>query len=160
MKTLSVLGDNLVADDGVSIWSNSIVDYGGAIGNRVKIHSNCYIAQFTEIEDEVFLAPGVVAANDLYPQRADSARLMSGPTLRIGAQIGANSTLLPYVTVGVRALAGAGSVVTRYIPDGMVAYGCPAVPVRAVDALEPISASMEPVEGAARRFRRRTRGDA
>src|SRR5262245_43480189 len=51
----------------VSIWSNTVVDYGCRIGNRVKIHSNCYIAQFTEIEDDAFLAPGVTIANDLYP---------------------------------------------------------------------------------------------
>jgi acetyltransferase-like isoleucine patch superfamily enzyme len=153
-----IIREDSTIGDGVSIWSNSIVDYGCVIGDRVKIHSNCYIAQFTEIEDEVFLAPGVVVANDLYPGRADSATFMSGPRLKFRAQIGANSTLLPYVTVGVQALVGAGSVVTRDIPDGMVAYGCPAVPVRAVDELGPISSRIEPVEEAARRFRRRTRG--
>ena len=44
--------------DDVSIWSNTVIDYGCRIGDRVKIHSNCYVAQFTEIEDDAFLAPG------------------------------------------------------------------------------------------------------
>ena len=150
-----IVREDSTIGDGVSIWSNSVVDYGCVIGSRVKIHSNCYIAQFTEIEDDVFIAPGVVVANDLYPGRADSASLMSGPTIRSGAQVGANSTLLPYVTVGAGALVGAGSVVTRDIPDSMVAYGCPAVPMRTVNSLGPVSAAIEPVAGAARRFRRR-----
>ena len=49
--------------DNFSIWSNSVIDYGCKIGNNVKIHCNCYIAQFTTIEDDVFMAPGVTIAN-------------------------------------------------------------------------------------------------
>jgi acetyltransferase-like isoleucine patch superfamily enzyme len=128
-----------VIGDKVSIWSNSVVDYGCVVGNRVKIHSGCYIAQFTEIEDSVFLAPGVVVANDLYPGRDDSAEAMAGPVIKAGAQIGANVTILPFVTIDAGALVGAGSIVTKDVPAGMVAYGCPAIPVRAVADLEPIA---------------------
>ena len=63
--------DCLIGDD-VAIWSNTVVDYGCRIGDRVKIHSNCYVAQFTELEDDVFLAPGVTIANDLFPGNDDS----------------------------------------------------------------------------------------
>jgi acetyltransferase-like isoleucine patch superfamily enzyme len=118
--------------DDVSIWSNSVVDYGCVIGHRVKIHCNCYVAQYTELEDDVFLAPGVTVANDLYPGHDASAEAMAGPLIRKGAQIGVNVTLLPYVTVGRGAIVGAGSVVTRDVPDGMVAYGNPAVAVRSI----------------------------
>jgi acetyltransferase-like isoleucine patch superfamily enzyme len=114
-----------VGDD-VSIWSNSVVDYGCRLGNDVKIHSNCYIAQYTEILDGAFCAPGVTVANDLYPGQAASARLMSGPRIGAGAQIGVNVTLLPYVRVGDGCLVGAGSVVTHDLPPGTVAYGNPA----------------------------------
>ena len=126
--------DSIIGDD-VSIWSNTVVDYCCVIGNRVKIHANCYIAQYTEIGDDVFLAPGVTCANDLYPGMAESASLLLGPRLQAGAQIGVNVTLLPFVTVGRGAVVGAGSVVTRDIPAGSVAYGCPAVPVGDVESL-------------------------
>ncbi|MCG2768451.1 MAG: N-acetyltransferase, partial [Anaerolineae bacterium] len=110
----------------VSIWANSVVDYGCRIGDRVKIHSNVYVAQFTVIEDDVFMAPGVIVANDIHPGCAHSAECMRGPTLCRGARVGANVTILPYVTIGEYALIGAGSVVTGDIPAKAVAYGNPA----------------------------------
>jgi acetyltransferase-like isoleucine patch superfamily enzyme len=121
----------LIGDD-VSIWSNSVVDYGCRIGDRVKIHCNCYVAQFTELENDVFLAPGVTIANDLYPGDQRSAELMAGPRVGAGAQIGVNVTILPFVRIGAGALIGAGSVVTRDIPPAVVAFGSPAVPRREV----------------------------
>jgi acetyltransferase-like isoleucine patch superfamily enzyme len=127
----------LIGED-VSIWSNSVVDYGCRIGDRVKIHCNCYVAQFTELEDDVFLAPGVTIANDLYPGDQRSAELMGGPRIGAGAQIGVNVTILPFVRIGAGALIGAGSVVTRDIPPAVVAFGNPAVPRREVAELPAI----------------------
>ena len=98
------------------------------IGDRVKIHCNCYVAQFTRIEDDAFLAPGVTIANDLFPGNAESARAMCGPWISAGAQIGANATLLPFVSIGTGAVIGAGSVVTSDVPDGAIAFGSPARP--------------------------------
>jgi acetyltransferase-like isoleucine patch superfamily enzyme len=135
-----VIREESVIGDDVSIWSHSVVDYGCVIGDRVKIHCNCYVAQFTEIEQDAFLAPGVTIANDLYPGRPGSAAPMQGPRILTGAQIGANATILPYVTIGEGAMIGAGAVVTKDVPDGMLAYGCPAVPVRRVDELGDIEA--------------------
>lgn len=117
--------DNELGDD-VSIWSGSVLDYGCRVGQRVKIHANCYVAQFTTIRDDAFLAPGVIVANDLYPGDPDSAAAMRGPVIDVGAQIGAGVRLLPYVTIGAGALIGAGSVVSRDIPPGALAYGVPA----------------------------------
>jgi acetyltransferase-like isoleucine patch superfamily enzyme len=119
--------------DQVSVWSNTVIDYGCVIGSRVKIHCNCYVAQFTELEDDVFLAPGVTIANDLFPGQAGSASVMAGPLIRARAQIGINVTILPYVTIGEAAIIGSGSVVTRDVPPGMVAYGNPARPTRRVE---------------------------
>ncbi len=121
--------------DHVSIWNNSTVDYGCRVGSRVKIHCNCYVAQFTVLEDDVFLAPGVTIANDIHPGCAFSAECMKGPTLRRGVRVGVNVTILPYVVIGEGSLIGSGSVVTRDIPPFSVAYGNPARVVRRVEEL-------------------------
>ena len=108
------------------IWNNSVIDYGCRIGNNVKVHSNVYVAQYTVLEDNVFLAPGVTIANDPHPGCRFSKRCMRGPTIKKGARIGVNSTILPFVVIGENCLVGAGSVVTRDIPAGTLAYGNPA----------------------------------
>ncbi len=125
---------NTIGDD-VSIWSNSVIDYGCQIGHQVKIHTNVYIAQWSTLEDEVFVAPGVSFANDLHPGCPMSTPCMRGPTLKKGAQIGVNVTLLPYVVIGEHAVIGAGSVVTHDIPARSVAYGNPACVVGTIDQL-------------------------
>jgi len=112
--------------DRFSIWNNSVIDYGCRIGSGVKIHCNIYIAQFTVIEDDCFLAPGVTIANDYHPGCPDSRDCMRGPTLKKGCHIGVNVTILPYVTIGEGSLVGSGSVVTKDLPPGVVAYGNPA----------------------------------
>ena len=130
-----VVREDTKIGDQVSVWSNTVIDYGCVIGSRVKIHCNCYIAQYTELEDDAFFAPGVTIANDLFPGRARSANAMAGPLIGAAAQIGVNVTILPYVTIGAGAIIGAGSVVTKDIPPGTIAYGNPAVPTRRVDEL-------------------------
>jgi len=114
--------------DHFSVWNKTTIDYGSVIGNHVKIHANCYIAQFTTIEDEVFMAPGVTIANDPHPGCAFSKACMRGPTIKRGAQIGVNVTILPMVTIGEGAVIGSGSVVSRDIPPYTVVYGNPARP--------------------------------
>lgn len=127
-----VIREQNVIGDGFSIWSGSVVDYGCQIGNQVRVHSNVYIAQHTTIEDDVFLAPGVTIANDPHPI---CTLCMRGPTIKRGARIGVNATLLPLITIGEGALVGAGSVVTRDVPPGAVVVGNPARIVKQVDEL-------------------------
>lgn len=127
-----VLREESVLGDDVSIWSNSVVDYGCRIGNGVKIHTGCYVAQFSEIEDGAFLAPGVCFANDVYPGSDASAAAMRGPHIGAGAQLGVNVTVLPYVRIGAGAVIGAGSVVVHDVEPGVVAVGSPARAVRQV----------------------------
>lgn len=112
--------------DKFSIWNNSVIDYGCKIGSNVKVHCNCYIAQFTTMEDDVFLAPGVTIANDIHPGCPDSRPCMKGPTLKQGVQVGVNVTIVPYVVIGERSLIGSGAVVTRDVPPETVVYGNPA----------------------------------
>jgi acetyltransferase-like isoleucine patch superfamily enzyme len=105
------------------IWNNSTIDYGCVIGNNVRIHTGVYVAQFTTVEDDVFMAPGVMIANDRHPICMDC---LQGPTIKRGARIGINVTLLPGVVIGEGALVGAAAVVTRDVPPGVVVAGNPA----------------------------------
>jgi len=118
--------------DHLSIWNQSTIDYGCVIGNNVRIHTGVYVAQFTTIEDDVFLAPGVMIANDRHPICRDC---LQGPTIKRGARVGINSTLLPGVVIGEGALVGAGSVVTKDVPPGMVVAGNPARVMGDVESL-------------------------
>jgi acetyltransferase-like isoleucine patch superfamily enzyme len=139
--------------DDVSVWTGSVVDYGCQLGSSVKIHCNCYIAQFTAIGDGAFLAPGVTIANDLYPGSAASQEVMSGPWIGPGAHIGVNVTILPFVRIGAGALVGAGATVTRDLPERCVAYGNPAVPRGSVDELVGIESRVEADGESAARYR-------
>ena len=108
-----------------SVWNNTTIDYDCKIGNNVKIHCNCYIAQFTTIEDDVFMAPGVTIANDMHPGCSHSKDCMKGPTIKRGTQIGCNVTIVPFVTIGENCLIGSGTVITKDIPPNSVVYGNP-----------------------------------
>lgn len=117
-----VIREENTLGDWVEIWTNTVIDYGCVIGSNVKIHANGYIPQYTRIEDDVFIAPGACFANDKYPL----SRNLEGPWIKKGARIGVNVTLLPGIVVGEKAVIGAGSVVTRDVPAGMVVAGSPA----------------------------------
>jgi len=117
--------------DSVSIWSHSVIDYGCSIGNNVRIHANAYLAQYTVIEDDVFIAPGTIFANDKYPV----SHHLEGPRVKRGAKIGVNATILPGIVIGQEALVGAGSVVTRDVPDRAVVAGNPARVVGTIDEI-------------------------
>jgi acetyltransferase-like isoleucine patch superfamily enzyme len=110
------------------------IQKGATIGQRVKVSSHTFICEGVTIEDEVFVGHGVVFLNDKYP-RATSANgelqteadWVCIPTLvKRGASIGSNATIMCGVTIGERAMVGAGSVVTRDVPDGAVVAGVPA----------------------------------
>ncbi|MBU1613676.1 N-acetyltransferase [bacterium] len=118
-----VIREENIIGDNFNIWNNSTVDYGCQIGNNVKIHNNVYLAQFTILEDDVFLAPGVITGNDPHPI---CTKCMKGPTIRKGARIGINATLFPRIVIGEHCLIGAGAVVTRDVPPQSVVYGNPA----------------------------------
>ena len=80
-----VIREENVIGDSFCIWNNSTVDYGCKIGNGVRIHNNVYVAQYTVVEEDVFLAPGVIIANDPHPI---CTKCMRGPTIKRGARVG------------------------------------------------------------------------
>ena len=122
----SIVREESSIGDNFCLWDNSIIDYGCQIGNDVKVHCNVYVAQFTRTEDEVFIGPGVIIANDLHPKCRFSKKCMKGPYIKKGAVIGVNATINPFVVIGEGSIIGAGSVVTKDIPDRKIAYGNPA----------------------------------
>ena len=131
----SIREDNVLGDD-VSIGTNTVLEFGNRIGNRVRIHSGCFLEMVT-IEDDVFVGPNVVFTDDPHPMGcAHYTECRGGATVRRLARIGANSTILPGVVIGENSLVGAGSVVVHDVPDGMVVVGNPARVVKRVDQLE------------------------
>jgi len=111
--------------DNFNLWNCSTIDYGCKIGNNIKIHCNCYIAQFTVIEDNAFMAPGVTIANDLHPGCQFSQPCMKGPHIEEGVEIGVNVTILPFVRIGAHSVIGSGAVINKDVPPGSVVVGNP-----------------------------------
>jgi acetyltransferase-like isoleucine patch superfamily enzyme len=116
---------NEIGDD-VSIGSHTVVEHHVRIGDGARIHSNAFIPEFTTIEPGAWIGPCVVVTNAAYPQSPRAKDELRGPTIKRGAKIGANATLLPGVVIGRDALVGAGAVVVHDVPDGAVVVGNPA----------------------------------
>jgi acetyltransferase-like isoleucine patch superfamily enzyme len=111
--------------DNVCIWSHTTIDPRASIGDRVRIHNHCYVCQDAEIENDVFLGPGVRLLNDKYPPRFDPD-VWEPPVIRKGAIIGGGAVICPSVVIGERAIIAAGAVVVRNVPSGQVWGGVPA----------------------------------
>ncbi len=120
--------------DRVLVGTNTIIEGRTVIGNDVSIQSSVYIPLDTIIEDRVFIGPCAVLTNDKYPIR--KKRPLKGPTIRKGASIGANSTILPGIEIGEGAMVAAGAVVTKDVPGWKMAIGVPAKIVDLPDDLK------------------------
>ena len=111
------------------------VDADVKIGAGVKIQNNASIFHGVTLEDGVFIGPHVCFTNDLHPRAVNPDMSFKEPTdwmvmptrVCLGAAIGANSTIRCGVTIGKWAMVGAGSVVTKDVPDYGLVFGAPAM---------------------------------
>lgn len=114
------------------------IQKGAVIGKNCKIQSHTFICEGVTIEDDVFVGHNVTFINDKFPRAVTGDGGMQTeadwkcvPTLvKMGASIGSSATILCGVTIGEKAVIGAGSVVTKDVPAGAVVAGNPAKPVR------------------------------
>jgi UDP-2-acetamido-3-amino-2,3-dideoxy-glucuronate N-acetyltransferase len=119
---------------GCIIGKNVYVDFDVVIGDRVKVQNNVSLFHGVTVEDGVFVGPHVCFTNDRVPRavnvdgsaKADDDWEVSPILVRRGAALGANSTILPGVTIGPWAMIGAGSVVTRDVAAYELVAGNPA----------------------------------
>jgi acetyltransferase-like isoleucine patch superfamily enzyme len=131
----ALVRENCSIGDDVSIGSHSVIERDVKIGNGVRIHSGVFIPEYSELEDHAWIGPSVVFTNAQYPLSANAKKNLRGPIIKRFAKVGANSTLLPGVVIGERALVGAGSVVTKDVPAGAVVAGNPAKVINTVEKL-------------------------
>jgi UDP-2-acetamido-3-amino-2,3-dideoxy-glucuronate N-acetyltransferase len=108
-----------------NICANVLIENDVIVGDNVTIKSGVQLWDGVRIEDGVFIGPNATFTNDLFP-RSKTAYEQLNTVIKAGATIGANATLLPGITVGEKAMVGAGAVVTKNVPAGAVVVGNPA----------------------------------
>ena len=116
-----------------NICAQTLIEDDVVLGDRVTVKSGVQLWDGSRIEDDVFIGPNATFTNDTYPRSKQHNVEFSGITVKRGASIGANATLLPGVTIGEGAMVGAGSVVTRDVPAKAVVVGNPAEVIRYID---------------------------
>jgi len=144
----NIIGDNFETGNGVNIRENnkigsnvkvgthSVIEHDIEIHDGVNIHSNVFICEYTLIESDCFIGPSASFLNALHPLGKKVKEYLKGPHLKKMSKVGANSTLLPGVIIGEMSLIGAGSVVTKNIPDYKVAFGNPAKVIKSIKKLK------------------------
>jgi len=121
-----LIRENNEIGDNVSIGSHSVVEHNVKIGNNVRIHSSSFIPEFSILEDDSWIGPLVIFTNTMHPACPMAKKCRKGPIVKKKAKICAGSILMPDITIGENSLVGAGSVVTKDVPRGVVVIGQPA----------------------------------
>ena len=130
------IGEGTVLHDHVNLYKCRIgrrckidsfvyIEEGVVVGDNCKIRPFVFIPTGVTIEDDVFVGPNVTFTNDRYPKVQGEWKPLE-TKVKQGAAIGANSVVLPGVTVGKNALIGAGSVISKDVPENAIVVGNPA----------------------------------
>ena len=129
----SVIFENARIGENCNICAHSLIENDVVIGNNVTIKSGVFLWDGTRVEDDVFIGPNATFTNDVMPRSKIYPDVFSRITLKKGASIGANATILPGITIGCKAMVGAGAVVTKDVPDYAVVAGNPATIKRYIE---------------------------
>lgn len=120
-----VLPDARIGRD-CNICSHCLIENDVILGDRVTVKSGVQLWDGLRVGDDVFIGPNVTFTNDNFPRSKQYLRQYPTTTILTGASIGGGSVILPGITIGINAMVGAGSVVTRSVPDGSIVVGNPA----------------------------------
>lgn len=128
----SVIFEGAKIGSNCNICSHTLIESDVVVGDNVTVKSGVFLWDGARIENNVFIGPNATFTNDNMPRSKIYPAIFSGITVKEGASIGANATILPGVTIGRLAMVGAGSVVTKDVPERAVVVGNPAKIIRYV----------------------------
>lgn len=106
-----------------NICAHCFIENDVVIGDNVTIKNGVYLWDGITIKDNVFIGPNVTFTNDKHPRSKHYPDEFLSTTVEAGASIGAGAVILPGITIGEKAVVGAGAVVTRDVPEGATIYG-------------------------------------
>ena len=119
----AVVHDFVVLCDGVNVGSRAEISNGCIIGRNSRISSGVFLPPSSIIGSDVFIGPNTTFTDDKHPKANNRDYKAEPPVVDDGAAIGAGCVILPGVKIGKNAVVGAGSVVTKDVPDGATVYG-------------------------------------
>lgn len=122
----SVILEMASIGDNCNINCHTFIENDVVIGNNVTIKSGVFLWDGISVEDNVFIGPNVTFTNDKYPKSKIYPQTFQNIVVKQGASIGANCTILGGVVIGKNSLIGAGSLVTKSVPDNELWIGSPA----------------------------------
>ncbi|TAL17892.1 isomerase [bacterium] len=125
-----------VVGAGCNICDHTFIENDVRVGDRVTVKSGVFIWDGVRIGDDVFIGPNVTFTNEKYPGRQNRPEKYVETVVEAQASVGANATILPGLTIGRKAMVGAGAVVTRNVPPYAIVVGSPACIVGWVDKEE------------------------
>lgn len=129
-----VVFERAVIGENCNLCAHTLIENDVVIGNNVTVKSGVFLWDGTRIGNNVFIGPNATFTNDPMPRSRQYPDAFMGITVREGASIGANATLLPGITIGCHAMVGAGAVVTKDVPDRAVVVGNPARIIRYLES--------------------------